>query len=186
MSICKTTLPEADYVREMLDLNFESGGATWKERPRHHFKTEQAWKSWNKRFCGKAAGGKRYRPNGGPAYVCLYIDNKRYLLHHLVWLLKTGNRPFNEVDHIDRNPHNNAWDNLRLVDHGTNMKNKHRCRDNRSGVTGVSLMPSGKWRARINVNKDIVSLGVFSDKGDADNAVRVAKLCAGYTAWHGS
>lgn len=58
-------------------------------------------------------------------YYSVAINNKRYLVHRVVWVLfhyKIDRTLV--IDHIDRNPSNNFIDNLRLVTQGENNKNK--------------------------------------------------------------
>jgi hypothetical protein len=43
--------------------------------------------------------------------------------------MKTGCWPAGEIDHIDRNPWNNRWDNLRDVDRCQNIDNRDKSRD---------------------------------------------------------
>ncbi len=79
---------------------------------------------WKVSGPGKAfhgvAGTKR-----DDGYYSVAINNKRYLVHRVVWVLfhyKIDRTLV--IDHIDRNPSNNFIDNLRLVTQGENNKNK--------------------------------------------------------------
>ncbi|WP_424031702.1 HNH endonuclease [Methylocella sp.] len=44
--------------------------------------------------------------------MAVKIDGRPYTVHRVVWLWKTGEWPFPEVDHEDRNGTNNRWTNL--------------------------------------------------------------------------
>lgn len=64
------------------------------------------------------------------------------------------------IDHIDGNAFNNRRTNLRIT---TNQKN---CRNSKSncsstGVLGVSITKSGKFMARISINRKEIKLGVY-------------------------
>ncbi len=53
----------------------------------------------------------------GHQNVFLYIDGKQkgFVLSRVIWFLTTGEYPIFEIDHIDRNPKNNKFSNLRLA-----------------------------------------------------------------------
>lgn len=52
------------------------------------------------------------------------VNQSTYKLHRLIWMMVTGEDPGEfEIDHIDRDPANNAWHNLRLVTRQENVLN---------------------------------------------------------------
>ena len=67
------------------------------------------------------------------------------------------------VDHINGIRSDNRRCNLRLATAEQNSRNSAMHRDNRTGYKGVSLHKSGKYHARINVDKRCISLGYFTD-----------------------
>ena len=75
-----------------------------------------------------------------------------------------------EVDHINRNKLDNRKENLRIVSHSVNTHN-------RTDAAGY-YKPTGrnKWRARIYVNNETVSLGSFDTEEDAKAAYQEAKI----------
>jgi hypothetical protein len=94
------------------------------------------------------------------------------MLHRLAFLYMTDNMP-DEVDHIDRNPKNNAWANLRPASRLLNNLNRGIQKNNTSGYTGVSRSSNKqKWVSHIRVNGIRIALGVFDD---LDNAVAARK-----------
>lgn len=74
------------------------------------------------------------------------------------------------VDHIDGDGLNNRRANLRVVFHGENMKNSRLRINNSSGVKGVRLDPTGKWRAEIRNDGKRHYLGLFQTKESAAEA----------------
>ena len=68
--------------------------------------------------------GKKAGFNYGP-YLGCKIDYIKYRIHRLVWIYHNGAIPLNmEIDHINRNKHDNSIENLRLV---TRTENQHNC-----------------------------------------------------------
>lgn len=75
------------------------------------------------------------------------------------------------VDHRDMDTLNNRRSNLRIATRLQNIHNRSAQANNRSGLKGVQLRAdSGKWRARINVNGRVTSLGEFDNASDAHAA----------------
>ena len=65
-------------------------------------------------------------------------EKKRLQLHHFVLILKTSEEPAISVDHIDRNPLNNQFENLRLATVKQQNQHKGKRKDNTSGLIGIS------------------------------------------------
>lgn len=118
---------------------------------------------------GKRAGSAR---PGGRRQV--KIGRQMYLEHRVAWLLTTGRWPTLFVDHINGDPADNRWCNLREVDHSTNLENQRRARsDNRLGLLGVRRTKSNRYDARIWIKGKPRSLGVF-DTAEAASAAYIA------------
>ena len=59
------------------------------------------------------------------AFVSLKGVTTRVMIHKVVAECWLGDKPYGyEIDHIDRNPHNNHYSNLRYVNHSEQMKNR--------------------------------------------------------------
>ena len=59
-------------------------------------------------------------------WICRKSKVKRLMIHRLVAECWLGDKPQGmEIDHIDRNTHNNHYTNLRYVTHSEQMKNRH-------------------------------------------------------------
>lgn len=125
---------------------------------------------------GDPAGSQMVRGNHG-----IGIDYKRYAAHRLAWLYMTGHWPAKEIDHVDGNPMNNAWVNLREADSAQNKQNRHRPRsDNMSGLLGaMAHTPDAngrpRWRARIQLDGKQIHLGLFFSPEEAHSAYVEAK-----------
>lgn len=105
----------------------------------------------------------------GNGYHMSNIGRGSYYTHRLIWTYFNG--PIAEgleIDHINRNPVDNRISNLRLVTRSQNNFNQSLRSNNKSGHRGVGwCATTGKWRARIKVDKSEKFLGYFDDKADA-------------------
>ena len=111
-------------------------------------------------------------------YLRIKINKKRYAAHRLAWLYVYGVWPTNHIDHIDGDKINNRINNLRDVNHATNMQNQHSAQSgNKSGFLGVSKnSSSNNFSARINVNGKRIQIGTYPTPEDAYSAYLSAKL----------
>lgn len=68
--------------------------------------------------------------------------NSKYftmLAHRIIWELTNGVIPEGlSIDHIDQNPSNNVIENLRLIPHNENCRNRGIYSNNKTGVNGVN------------------------------------------------
>lgn len=170
------------FVRDVLDYDPETGMFRWKERaPNEHY-CEHSCIALNARDAGKVVG------TAGPQnYLQVQILGRKYMLHRLAHLWMLGEWPDGEVDHIDGDPANNAWSNLRVVTRAQNRRNAARRSDNASGVTGVWRVPeSGKWLAYIRYDRRLLNLGRHVNFDDAVAARRAAEIKYGFHENHGS
>lgn len=102
-------------------------------------------------------------------YKRVLIKGQLYQTSHLAFLYMTGSFPpiDKEVDHIDRNPSNDSWTNLRLVNRFQNRWNRGIHKNNTSGVKGVRQIHNGRWKAYIRVNGKGIHLGYFDTLEEA-------------------
>ena len=93
------------------------------------------------------------------------LGERNFMVHRIVWLLNTGDWPTNTIDHVNRNPLDNRFENLRDVTQAGNNSNKgkYKVGGKFKGVYRVG----DSWRVQISHNKKKHSLGVFSCLGEA-------------------
>lgn len=151
-------------VRELLDYTPETGVLTWKVARRHAVKA------------GDVAG---FVDGNGRRMV--EIDEQGYHVGPVIWLWVTGQWPVNKVDHKDRNPLNNRWENLRDVTKSVDAQNRSVGKNNKSGVRGVFWNTrQERWQAQITLDRRHRHLGLFVD---FDKAVAARKI-AESTLWN--
>lgn len=106
-------------------------------------------------------------------YGALFICGRSFSRHRMAWLYMTGELP-DVVDHIDRNPANNRFSNLRASTHEQNMWNS--CHPpGASGIRGVSIV-GGRYRAKISKKGKSFHLGYFDSPEDAAARIYEALL----------
>jgi hypothetical protein len=157
-------LPTADEVRAVLDYDPDSGTLTWKVRQGD----DRATKAWNAKHLNKQAGSL-----GKHGYVSIAIFGQPYRAHRLIWVIQTGAWPASDqhIDHIDGNPSNNVFSNLRLATVSLNMANAKRPSTNRSGYKGAYFKKNmGRYAAGIKVNQRVYHLGHFDTPEEAHAA----------------
>ena len=131
-------------LQELLHYDFNTGVFTWKvNRPRAKIGSTAGYASPSK-------------------YIRIQIDKKLYLAHRLVWMYVHGSWPKYQLDHINRNKHDNRVQNLRDVDQATNLRNVGLRKTNTSGHKGVSWWANKKkWAAQIRIQGKKVFIGMF-------------------------
>ena len=107
---------------------------------------------------GLIAGHKRTRRGGKPWLVLITVESIQYPAHRLAWRIMTEEDPELSIDHINQNPFDNSWKNLRLADAYLQATNK-------TYKPGVSFhKATGKWVARLQRNGERVYLGLFETR----------------------
>jgi hypothetical protein len=92
-----------------------------------------------------------------------------------------GRWPSPEVDHINRKPFDNRWQNLREANHSINGRNQ-----NNSGRIGVSFNHTrGRYEAKICINSRRLFLGRFDSFDAACEAREAAERRYGFSLGHG-
>jgi hypothetical protein len=153
----RRSLPSQVELWRVFSLDCETGVLTWKYRPEMEPK-------WNGRFSGQCAGSgagmRRYRT------VC--VNGTAYLQHRLIWKMLFDEEP-DVIDHIDGDPANNSWRNLRPATQTENLGNRRR-RLGKHLPKGVGTTRAGKFRATIAFNRQRFNLGHFQTIEEAQAA----------------
>ena len=148
-----------EYLKSILHYNVETGIFSWKLLGSGRKKTVGCLDKKTK-------------------YWVIFIKNKLYLAHRLVWLYINGEFPL-YIDHKDRNRSNNKISNLRIATHSENMMNRKK-QKNKSGFRGVNFLNDHKrskpWYANINKNNKTIRLGYYSTAIEAAKAYDKAAL----------
>lgn len=171
------SLPEG-FLKECLEYNPETGVLKWAQRPLHHFPSAKQCAAWNATWAGKEAGSKKCRKRSdhrSTIQICISKelpqsewttdDDGRvrrsksilYSAHRLAFVLMGESVPVDKViDHINNDPWDNRWCNLRLSSQQENMRNRGASHGKKSGLPrNVFLRPHSsqefKYEARVCV-----------------------------------
>lgn len=177
----------AGIIKAWFNYNDETGEITWKDWVSDDWYTH---KKYHARFLNERAGKRVafYKLNTGHLEVSV-AGKTGVRAHLIVWVLKHGSLPENQIDHIDGDVLNNRPENLRDVPNYINGRNKRISSHNSSGFTGVCLNNNKtKWRARIEMHRKEIHLGTFDTLEDAVKARErflEENKHLGFTARHG-
>jgi hypothetical protein len=158
-------LPTQAELQALFDYDPEAGMLRWKtDRFTGRYQHRKAASK------GDIAGTPSFRGDRQ-----LWVGGKRLLGHRVIWKLMTGEEP-NEVDHIDGDPLNNRWNNLRNVTRQENQQNIKRAPKNSgTGILGVSLTKGGRFKTSIRDGARSRHIGVFDNAAEAQAAYFAAK-----------
>lgn len=144
----------AERLRSLLDYDCSTGELTWK--------------------CYRAPNAQEGDIAGVIArdgYRQVYIDNRPYKAHRLVWLWMTGEWPTGSIDHRDMDRANNAWGNLRAATVSQNAANCGKRSFNTSGFKGVTFdRRKRRWMAQIQIDGRCNHLGYHDTPAAAHEA----------------
>ena len=175
-----------EIVKECITYDPDAGTFTWNSnRPKEHFKESirNPHKIWTSRCAGKPAG---WVTSG---YLIIGIFGIKARSHRLAWLYMTGELPL-IIDHIDGDPLNNKYKNIRSVSNIDNHRNTPIPENNTSGVVGVNFLKgrtenTKPWRAYISANGKQINLGVYWTFEEAVAARKQAEIDYGFHPNHG-
>lgn len=148
----------AERLRQALDYSPETGFFCWRERLSCRIRI------------GDVAGCI-----ASDGYVRIRIDGVSYLGHRLAWLYVQGQWPAEQIDHVNGIKSDNRLRNLRPCSCIENAHNAPCHADNGVGLKGVTIeRRTGRFFARICVNRRTIHLGTFSTTKEAAQAYDTA------------
>ena len=101
-------------------------------------------------------------------YRKICINRVNYFASRLAWIYMTGCVPTETIDHKDRNPSNDKWDNLREATRSENQMNRRLPSHNTSGAKGVIWSKErNRWKALIRKKCKQIFLGYFDSIDEA-------------------
>ena len=151
-------LPSQDEIKAILRYEPETGVFYWVAN------------TYRQNRIGKVAGTNK---SDGRRHI--NIKDKPYLSYRLAWVYMTGSEPKGVIDHIDGDPSNDRWSNLRDVSHRANSQNQRGpMRDNKCGLLGVTRHRK-KFAAHIKFGGIDRHIGVFDTPEQAHDAYLSAK-----------
>lgn len=111
----------------------------------------------------RRAGKDRFRKYAGhlnksTGYRMIHINRGTYRIHRIIWKMVTGKDPVADIDHINCNPLDNRFSNLREATRRQNIWNKKRKTTQLKGITQIR---PNRWHARIRINGKNAYLGTF-------------------------
>jgi hypothetical protein len=92
---------------------------------------------------------------------------KKWKLHRLIMHLRGIDIKRKEIDHINGDGLDNRFDNLRVSTSSQNKINRGARKDNRLGMKGVELLPSGRYASYIFVDGKKMHIGVYDTPEEA-------------------
>lgn len=153
--------PSVEVLNSIFSYDESTGELRWKKVPQERVVRSKV---------GAIAGAVTV--NG---YRMVSVNYQKYLVHRLIWKMKTGaDAPFS-IDHVDCDRLNNRLSNLRAATQSQNGMNSKMRKNNTSGVKGVHFGPDGKWRAAIMIKRRMIALGGFDRLEDAAAVVAAAR-----------
>lgn len=155
MQSCERTKLDAEQLKRVLQYVPETGAFLWTAR-----------------VSIRVSIGGRAGFVSDRGYWMLKFRGRRYQQHRLAWLYMTGDWPRGDIDHVNGDPLDNRWVNLRDVSKSVNQQNRRMAQTNNTlGIHGVSRRKSGRFVARIKVDGRLISLGTFRTAEEASAAV---------------
>ena len=109
-------------------------------------------------------------------YLTIGMQGREYLGHRVAWFLMTGEFPEQEIDHIDGDPSNNKWNNLRLATRAENNRNTKGYSN--TGIKNVYYREGKRnpFQVKIMVDGKNICVGSFTDLELAELVAEEARI----------
>ena len=145
-------LPSQTELQSKLDYDPKTGQLTWAYSDRGIRK-------------GKIAGCVNKRKS---RRIDLMLEGRTYMAHRLIWKWVTGDDPPQQIDHVNHNPQDNRWSNLRLASPQQNATNRRGYGKYKKGV--IRTNNGLTFGAQITVKGKNHYLGTFATEVEAHQA----------------
>lgn len=150
-----------EQISNLFTIDFAAGKVFWKNVAKEHA-----------RLNGQEAGAPRVSTK---PYWVIKVQKRAYRRAQIILAAATGVWPAECVDHISGDSLDDRPENLRHATVSQNAMN-HKSRAKKAPEPmGVRLTASGKYQARIALNKRQLVIGVFESAGAASAAYQAAR-----------
>lgn len=154
--------PTPQRLRDLFEMK-DDGSLLWAHPPKNH-----------PDLCGRLAGNPIPTHNG-KVYWIVQVDGRKHRRAQITFCMTNGYWPTPQVDHINGNSLDDRPVNLRVATVTQNAWN-HKGRAKRSPLPmGIRSAASGRYVARIAVNKRKICLGTFDSVEQASRAYQDAR-----------
>lgn len=157
-------MDEPDF-HSVFEADFEVGTLFWKSPPKNH-----AEKVGMEAGCVNIGKGKNKN------YWQVRAFGRTYKRSRVIFRMAHGRWPEPSVDHVNGNSLDDRLDNLRECSHSQNSVNsRDKLRKKHDLPRGVYETKQGKFMARLTVNGQSLSLGVYASSDEAKQVYQKAR-----------
>lgn len=120
-------------------------------------------------------------------YFSVKVDGKCFKVSRIIYAMHYDDPAGKQIDHINQNPKDNRIENLRVVNHQENHRNRTKNSNNTSGITGVYWIESRqKWQVAITVDGKQIHCGHFTHLRAAAVERKYQEIRYGFHEKHGA
>lgn len=172
-------LPSPEVLRQLLSYDPETGIVRWMARGQDFIADDRIRSTFNTRFSGKEA----FTHINEWGYRVGAVLGRNVFAHRVIWAMQADEWPDGMIDHINGDPKDNRWKNLRIVDAAENSKNARRKKTNKWGENGIHW--NGKRWVVVVGGGSNGYVGVFRDIETAREVRKRTLIEKGYHENHG-